>query len=252
MVDAAKETLKVEARRLRGFLEESDRQLQPWGDPLTVDLGMHRWLADDREEAYSDWLAWVIEQIKLPELAFRLFDVPYPSRSSGLSIAPTVRRELVVPFGHAGHGGRLDLFIDYKGLPLLVVEVKKEDAEQADQGKQEGYRRSLEEKHPDRALCPILLVTSAEEATSEGDFVVRTWGEVCVQLRRMAAGELKHRVPPLALALILAFVAAVEENLLGFSSDLIRRIKQEKGDAVYFFNTNVVMHIERSLLGAPS
>jgi len=54
---------------------------------------MHRWLADDREESYSDWLAWVIEQIKMPELVFRVFgvfDVQCPPRMLARSIAPTV------------------------------------------------------------------------------------------------------------------------------------------------------------------
>ena len=163
-------------------------------------------------------------------------------------MTPAVCRERVVPYGHTGHEGRLDILIDYEDLPLLVVEVKKGGAEQADVEKQEGYRRSLKERHPNRGLRPVLLVTSAQEATSEGDFVVRTWGEVCVELRRMAAGELKSSVPRITVALILAFVAAVEQNLLGFSSNLIRRIKEDEGGSVYFFNTNVVDHIAESLL----
>jgi hypothetical protein len=248
MVEAAKKTLKGEATRLRSLLAESDRQLAPWGEPLTVDLGMHRWLAADREEAYSDWLAWVVEQLKTPDLVFRLFGQPCCSEWSAHSPPPAVYREPVVPFGHAGHEGRLDLLIDYPSLPLLVIEVKKGDAERADKKKQEGYRQSLKERHPTRKLCPILLVTSAKEATSDGDFVVRTWAEVCVELRRMAGHELKDRLPGIAVALILAFVAAVEENLLGFSSELVRRIKEDTGDSVYFFNTNVVNHIDKSLL----
>jgi hypothetical protein len=250
MVEAAKKTLKVEAERLRSFLARSDQQLQPWGDPLAVDLGTHRWLANEREENYSDWLAWVIEQLKTPEQVFRLFGEECPTESSTRSTRPTVSREHYVPFGHEGHQGRLDVLIDYEGLPLLDIEVKKGDAEQSDTGKQEGYRRSLEKGHPDRELRHVLLVTSANEATSEGDYVVRTWAEVCVELRRMAAGELKGCMSPLALAMILAFVAAVEENLLGFSSDLIRRIKEGK-DSVYFFNTNIVDHIANSLLEPP-
>jgi hypothetical protein len=212
-----------------------------------VDLGTHRWLADDREEAYSDWLAWVVEQLKAPEPVFRLFGEKCPAEWSACSTALAVSREPVVPSGHAGHEGRLDLLIDYDGLPLLIVEVKKGGAEQADTEKQGGYRRSVEKRHPNRELRPVLLVTSAEEASSEGGFVIRTWAEVCVELRRMAAGKLKIGVPRISLAMILAFVAAVEQNLLGFSSDLIRRIKEDKGDSVYFFNTNVVDHIAKSL-----
>jgi hypothetical protein len=247
MVEAAKKTLKGEARRLRSLLAESARLLEPWGDPLTVDLGMNRWLADDREEAYSDWLGWVVEQLKTPELVFRLFGQASCPEWSARTGPPAVSRELVVPAGHAGHEGRLDLLIDYKGLPLLVVEVKKGDAEHADKKKQEGYRQSLEKRHPNRKLLPILLVTSAEEAISEGHFGVCTWAEVCVELRQMAAGSLNGNLPSIAVALILAFVAAVEQNLLGVSADLIRRIKEDKEDSVYFFNTNVVDHLDASL-----
>jgi hypothetical protein len=246
MVEAAKETLKCEAKRLRLLLQQSEQQLEPWGDPLAADVGMHRWLADDREEAYSDWLAWVVEQLKTPELVFRLFGQPCPPGWSARSTA-AFDREWVVPFGHAGHEGRLDLLINYEGMPLLAVEVKKGDAEHADRKKQEGYERSLKERHPGRELRLILLVTSAEEATAEGGFAVRTWADVCVELRQMAAGTLKTRVPPLAVALILGFIAAVEQNLLGFSSDLIRRIKGDKEGSVYFFNTKVVDHIAKSL-----
>jgi len=67
----------------------------------------------------------------------------------------------------------------------------------------------------------------------------------------MVAGELKNRVAPIAVALILAFVAAVEENLLGFSSELVRRIKADEGGSVYFFNTNVAELVEKSLLEVP-
>jgi len=31
-------------------------------DPLLVDFGTHRWLNKEHEVAYSDWLAWILDQ----------------------------------------------------------------------------------------------------------------------------------------------------------------------------------------------
>jgi hypothetical protein len=64
LIDAAKPKLKAEGRELGRLLDESRRQLYPYGDPFDLDLGMHRWLSEDREEAYSDWLQWLVEQIR--------------------------------------------------------------------------------------------------------------------------------------------------------------------------------------------
>src|SRR5580700_121123 len=37
-------------------------------DPLVVDAGLNRWLREDREEAYSDWLAWIFQQLTAMEV----------------------------------------------------------------------------------------------------------------------------------------------------------------------------------------
>ena len=36
------------------LLAASRRRLAPFGDPLELDLGVYRWLAQGREEAYAD------------------------------------------------------------------------------------------------------------------------------------------------------------------------------------------------------
>jgi hypothetical protein len=46
---------------LRSLFEYSNKLLSPLCDPLLMDLGMHRWLRAEREEAYSDWLHWVLK-----------------------------------------------------------------------------------------------------------------------------------------------------------------------------------------------
>jgi len=38
----------------------SSARLKPLGEPLEHDLGVNRWLAGAREEAYSDWLTWLL------------------------------------------------------------------------------------------------------------------------------------------------------------------------------------------------
>jgi hypothetical protein len=55
---------KVLADELTELLDQSDKRLKPFADPLWTDFGTHRWLKADREEAYSDWLAWIVENLK--------------------------------------------------------------------------------------------------------------------------------------------------------------------------------------------
>ena len=118
-------------------------------DPLDVDLGVHRWLKDGREEAYSDWLELVIRQIleKLgPKQVFELF---------GFGAAEAIlecdewefQREYCVPYGHTDQEGRLDLVIRFGDKAIIVVEVKKGDAEDADTDKHRGYNLCIEEEN---------------------------------------------------------------------------------------------------------
>src|SRR5438270_159785 len=73
-----RERLDVEARNLGSLFEASRNRLAPFDDPLRINLGLHRWLKSGREEAYSDWLQWVVEQIGAPDLVYRLFDLQPP------------------------------------------------------------------------------------------------------------------------------------------------------------------------------
>lgn len=47
-------------QHLQEALMRSNEQLAPLRDPLDLNWGGHRWLFSDREESYSDWLAWVL------------------------------------------------------------------------------------------------------------------------------------------------------------------------------------------------
>jgi len=48
---------------LRSALDWSTSAFEPLGEPLLIDMGLHRWLDQAREESYSDWLAWTLEQL---------------------------------------------------------------------------------------------------------------------------------------------------------------------------------------------
>lgn len=57
MLEAAVADAKKTRASLSELLQRSNQSLQPLGDPLCVNLGLHRWLKQEREESYSDWLA---------------------------------------------------------------------------------------------------------------------------------------------------------------------------------------------------
>lgn len=201
-----------ERERVNDLLKQSDAKLAPLTDPLSLDLGLHRWLAADREEAYSDWLAWAVQQLADPRDVFDLFGVDAPPGCESWG-APEVEREVIVPSGHEDRSGRLDLVIRYAGRALLVVEAKLGSAEDADTAKQEGYAKWVDVQ-PEPFRQSRLLATDAEELQSEGDFELVRWEHVCQRFRRLALKYIAAKRVSVA-ALTLAFVAAVEQNLLG-------------------------------------
>ncbi|MBI3398518.1 MAG: hypothetical protein HY026_04715 [Deltaproteobacteria bacterium] len=202
------EHLKKETETL---LEESSKILSPFQDPFCIDLSSNRWFAGCREENYSDWLAWIIEQLKEPRLIFRLLDIDDEIMLKECEgIKPDVKREECVKEGHEGQEGRLDITIRYPSKLLIHVEVKTNSAEEADLGKNVGYKKSLEERYGGTQYHR-LLVTEAEE-TSYDDYKVLKWTDICIKLRKMVLE--KQIEQPLAASLILSFTGAVEQNLL--------------------------------------
>jgi len=205
---------KTEARWVDQLLKESNTKLHPLDDPLLVDLGTHRWLEGSREEAYSDWLAWVLEQVGSGGDIQRLLGIE--EERPVASPQAQVIRERPLEEGHEGHTGRIDILVECGSDLVIAIEVKICAAEEADTEKQEGYRRALRKRYPGRSVAPILLVTDAEKDQCHG-FEVRHWREVCLELRR-AIGRIRESHGLTAAAMVLAFAGAVEQNLLGFPS----------------------------------
>lgn len=230
MIKAVQPLMKANAEKLKDLLERSRKKLKPLGEPFDLDLGLHRWLDAEREEAYSDWLEWVVGQAKTAARVFGLFRLNPPDGVSRDAELQT-KREVCVTQGHEGQAGRLDLVVYHGHQPVLVVEVKKGDADEADTAKNAGYTKT----HPNAKR--VLLVVAAEEEDYEG-FKPCKWADVCTQLRRLAV-SLHQDHSMMAAAMVLAFVAAVEQNLLGF-------VGFREGN-VGFVSPRLVKHIENFL-----
>jgi hypothetical protein len=213
IADAARAWFAAQAARVAALLQRSNGLLAPLGDPLLTDFGGHRWLSGDREEAYSDWLQWVLQQIGTPRAIFQLLHADEPPGLADWRGEPDVARERTVPRGHDGQKGRLDLVVRFGDLALLVLELKTGTAEAADTAKHTGYKQWIATQsaaHKDA----VLIATDAESDEYDG-FRFLSWAELCLGLRRLARRDCGDGRLVVA-AMTLAFVGAVEQNLLGF------------------------------------
>lgn len=237
LIEAMTSRLDMQCRRLQNLLCASNRQLAPLGDPLTVDLGLHRWLAADREEAYSDWLAWVLSQLPATRMLYGLFGLHCPPELEHAKIQPLVDREPVAPFGHMGSTGRLDLLIKLKTRTIMVIEVKTGSADESDTDKHKGYKQSVPEG------TPLVLIATDGEHPEYNGFQLRLWASVCQELRKLIPDLIPDRGITVA-ALILAFVGAVEQNLLRFHSWMADpSVVQQVG----MFDSRLLDHLQGAL-----
>jgi hypothetical protein len=244
LIKVAKLKLEVDGRELKDLLDESQVRLAPFEDPFHLDMGIHRWLAEDREEAYSNWLHWIVDQLHEPALICTMFKLQLNADIAAWSNSPFVKREQSIDTGHEGCAGRLDLTIRFPGHALIVVEVKTGSADEADTPKQMGYASwASENREPANHL--ILLATDGQQDAYHG-FTFLPWTHVCVFLRRLVADD--KRPSHTATALMLAFAGAVEQNLLGMSASHIRRVA--RGDTP-LRNPQVVDHLKAALYKDP-
>jgi hypothetical protein len=154
---AEAEALKLESR-LNELVDTSDATLRRRSlcEPLRADLGLNRWLKKEREEAYSDWLAWIFEELQQrPGSAADVLEVLGITEPEIVANSPSpnfeIAREYYIP------DGRLDLLLTLDKSVMVIIEVKKYSAETADTAKQAGYYKwfggtglSREESTPSR------------------------------------------------------------------------------------------------------
>jgi hypothetical protein len=213
LIEAAQPRLLEDSKVLRELLERSREQLG-LSDPLLCDLGVHRWLEADREESYSDWLAWVLEQLDEAEAVLAVLGVKSPQFVSAcVGKSYHVEREAVVKEGYSGSRGRLDLLIHFGEPELAVVgvEVKTDDESYE---KQQGYVQSLRGLYP-RVECVLVTKDNVPEDQLFG-FRSQTWEDLSVRLRRAIAGVVRGYGMDAGAAMMVSFVGAVERNLLGY------------------------------------
>jgi hypothetical protein len=212
LIDAARPYLLEDAMILRGLLQEWSRKFG-MQDPLLNDLGAHRWI--DKERSYSDWLAWVLERLEASAV-FEVLNVkpPFDTRDAGKCL---VRRESQLDKQY------IDLLVCFEGKPdyAIGVEVKTYDEQYA---KQSDYRKELEGRFSDPP-CVLIAILAIDEDCLYG-FTLRPWRNVTFSLREKIAeyGRRNGTENRIVVAMMLGFVAAVEQNLLKFSPVAPRRV----------------------------
>jgi len=220
LVESA-ERLDYSARwLLKDALDQSGKKLSPLGEPLKLNLGAHRWLSADREESYSDWLAWILQGMSWSEI-LTLFSLSDKCAGDPSAPAEYVRREV-----WRGED-RTDIEVSFGSQGFLLIEVKVKDVGTEISSQLRRYANKLTGQHN---LLLVLLGTEAPEPDVEqcGFRFVR-WDALCQRLRNHAdralkegarGGQLETTNPNmLRVAAILVFCGAAEQNLLGFSSE---------------------------------
>jgi hypothetical protein len=210
----------TESRRISQALERSGKKLAPLGDPLLVTLGDHRWLRYDREESYSDWLAWVVTTMRPEEILGVLGLAGERELAAAVcdQQAKVIREKVIETSGGVK---RLDLVVCFGTAATLLVETKRTSYERAGNlPNLTPYHDWLEKERGQKKA--ILLVTEAAEVDAAdveaAGWQLLTWRDVGLALRRRATVEIGGGCKAerlLKVALWLCFAGAIEQNLLG-------------------------------------
>jgi hypothetical protein len=207
MISAAERDAAAAHKVLDRLLITSGNSFPRLGDPLdrNLDFGAHRWLRGSREEAYSDWLKWILERHADPRQVLKLFGLKATLAPPGRC---TVRREV------STQNGRPDLVLHFGGA-TLVVEVKT--ASKVDHDQLSRFDAWLEKARHSLGLVLLAIDEPQNLATAKWTFC--SWETVSMDLRTWAAAWLDGG-RMIEAALTLAFCGAVEQNLLGFGNGL--------------------------------
>jgi hypothetical protein len=241
LIEAAQPRLLEDSKALRELLERSIDQLKS-SDPFLCDLGAHRWLETDREESYSDWLAWILEQLSQASVILRVLGVQNPKFVATCAGQPCrVEREAGVKEGRPGSSGRVDLVIHF-GEPevaVLGVEVKTFDENYE---KQRGYVQSLR-KFCSHVECVLVANDDVPQNRLFG-FNLQTWENLSVALRQVIAGYIQSHGANAISMMMLGFVGAIEQNLLGYGIAAPRRAWENR---TALFPEDLSNHLRRAL-----
>lgn len=225
--------------RLEEVLAKSNQTFAPLADPLSIEFGVHRWLSSGREEAYSDWLGWILEQIEDAGRVLKLLGVQDQELlRECASENPLVRREFPIP------DGRLDLSVKFGKHLLVIVEIKTrsfDDEAVRDQLKK--YARWAQDQ-PQPTRCYFAALESGESACP-AEFEPLPWRELTLRIREQAQEwiQASKRLPQdgrdlIRAAMTLAFCGAVEQNLLRLSGKPVRFRAQASAEYLKEWSAN--------------
>lgn len=202
---------------LKESLRLSNQAFAPLADPLAIGLGTHRWLSSQREESYSDWLGWIFEQIGDARLVLELLGMEENDLlQECASEKPTVKRELSILRG----SGRLDLFVEFGKLLLVIVEVKTKSFDEEEVLLQlNNYRNWVRDQHQYRESRCYFIAAEPGEFSLQAEFEPLRWRELALRMRETAQDRIRAQngIDLICAAMIVVFCGAVEQNLLRLS-----------------------------------
>jgi hypothetical protein len=190
------------------LLVSCDQFFAPLRDPLRCDLGLHAWLAPEREESYSKWLSWTLKQYAECGTLGEILDLPAPSVSDTSGIR--LLNELTIRSRDRTRSGRIDIAVCWHGEVSAILEIKTKSFTDEALEKHLLYCESPDVP-PEAAR--IFIAQSADGLDLRG-FRLLNWQEVCVRLRRRVQRVAQEK-GLLPAAMVIAFIAAVEQNILG-------------------------------------
>jgi hypothetical protein len=212
LVDSLRQLEEPRRRELKRLLASSSELLHPISEPLLLENPLTSQLGKLREESYSDWLAWCLEQLEPARALVALGLNP----ALAVSDAPfEAKRERYVMSDRTTSFGRIDIRLLASGREIVDIEVKLGDADSEDLHQLQVYGRSGN-------AARVLIATSGSKLIYH-KFHLRKWEEVCISLRHAVRGLIRKRTL-LQASWMLQFVAAVEENLLKIRGPLLRAI----------------------------
>jgi hypothetical protein len=175
-------------------------------EPLALNLGEHRWLAEDREESYSDWLSWILQGMAGAGEILPLFWL----QDDSLGCLESVRRECVSDLG------RTDVEVTFGSRGLLLIEVKTKPPGEGLPGQLRRYQTWIE-RQPVPDDKKLLVFLALEEPSDDiTPFTFTAWQALCRRLRQHAVRIKESDL--MRAAAILIFRGAAEQNLLDFSA----------------------------------
>lgn len=206
---------------LAELLDLSNRAFDPLADPLATEFGTHRWLSSEREEAYSDWFGWILEQIGDAGRILRLLGVRDGKLLQACaSEKPVINREFKIP------DGRPDLVVEFGKRLLVIVEIKTKSFDRvAVRDQLTRFARWVPDpRNPLQQTLRYFAAVEFGEFDCPSTFEPLPWRELTLRMREQAREWIrasKNRPPDrndlIRAAMTLAFCGAVEQNLLGLS-----------------------------------